>query len=528
VCMLTFTRTNKDDYKYGVMTDNDYTELTDWTLENDNSTVTLPTNFSYTGDKIVLSKVIDYDGEFNDVPYMMIVMKYYDYTIYLDDEPIFTYTNSNNSFTTTNGTQVRMIRLGNDIKGKTLRMEMTPLFKNHIKYYIGAPCIGSKADILWKSFKNDLWNFILDIGIISFGIIILIMCFVMRKTKSRDKMFYLGILSLTCGLYMGCQYRLTHMLVKDSYVIYYLEYSVLNIIPIVVAKFLDVNVNQGLPKKVCGIMRYVVIANIVVQNVLNFAFGISFKEMLWITHIIIILLALTVIAIIVMQYKEKNIMNMMLSCIPPMLGGVADLVLMYAVAKEKTVMFFPIGLYIFVAIQAVYTFQQYSQVYKKQLENDIYKKLAFTDGLTGLYNRLAFENDINTKIEDEDAACISIDINNLKTANDTMGHSAGDVLIKGIAEILTEAVGKIGKVYRIGGDEFVILLENVEHADVDALLCKIERCKKAYNKKNEIPIDFAIGMSYNNDEDVSFEKIVLRADKLMYKNKREAKLAYEK
>ena len=84
-----------------------------------------------------------------------------------------------------------------------------------------------------------------------------------------------------------------------------------------------------------------------------------------------------------------------------------------------------------------------------------------TDKLTHCFNRRAYENDLHNYPDaptDEDFVFVSIDINGLKVVNDTMGHSAGDELIKGAARCMKRCFGRWGKVYRTGGDEFAIML----------------------------------------------------------------------
>ena len=89
------------------------------------------------------------------------------------------------------------------------------------------------------------------------------------------------------------------------------------------------------------------------------------------------------------------------------------------------------------------------------------RKLIYTsntDELTRCLNRHAYENDINTlKICDE-WVYISIDLNGLKRVNDTYGHVAGDELIRAAADCMKNSFNEYGKVYRIGGDEFAVII----------------------------------------------------------------------
>ena len=96
-------------------------------------------------------------------------------------------------------------------------------------------------------------------------------------------------------------------------------------------------------------------------------------------------------------------------------------------------------------------------------------KLSMTDELTRLYNRRCFVEDLEKLGEgalEGDLVVFSIDVNGLKLVNDTLGHAAGDELIKGAADCLVLSVGQLGKVYRTGGDEFMALVHMASPEDL--------------------------------------------------------------
>ena len=87
---------------------------------------------------------------------------------------------------------------------------------------------------------------------------------------------------------------------------------------------------------------------------------------------------------------------------------------------------------------------------------------SFRDQTTQLLNRRAFEEDkekLAANPLDEDFAYVTADLNGLKQANDHLGHTAGDVLIRGAADCLRAVFGPHGQVYRIGGDEFAVMMK---------------------------------------------------------------------
>lgn len=116
---------------------------------------------------------------------------------------------------------------------------------------------------------------------------------------------------------------------------------------------------------------------------------------------------------------------------------------------------------------------------EKRKEESLIRE-STTDQLTRCYNRRAYEKDLDSCPEvpdDEDFVFVSIDVNGLKTVNDSLGHAAGDELLCGAAECMKRCFGGRGKVYRMGGDEFVAIifasadkLDRIK-ADFDSAVC---------------------------------------------------------
>jgi len=157
---------------------------------------------------------------------------------------------------------------------------------------------------------------------------------------------------------------------------------------------------------------------------------------------------------------------------------------------------------------------------KRKEENLI--STANQDELTGLYNRHAYETDLRElkkSVADENFVYISFDVNGLKTVNDTLGHEAGDELIRGAAECLTKAFGKYGKVYRSGGDEFQAIISADEQT-----LAKIKESFEVITEQwtGKLVAELRISAGYvtrAEDPQLKINDIVKLADQRMYKNK---------
>ena len=99
-----------------------------------------------------------------------------------------------------------------------------------------------------------------------------------------------------------------------------------------------------------------------------------------------------------------------------------------------------------------------SKVMKEKYEKEKFRYTSNTDELTRCYNRRAYEEDINKLNLSKEWVYVSMDLNGLKRANDSFGHVAGDELIQAAADCMKNSFSEHGKVYRVGGDEFVVII----------------------------------------------------------------------
>ncbi|MCR5135523.1 MAG: diguanylate cyclase [Oscillospiraceae bacterium] len=139
-------------------------------------------------------------------------------------------------------------------------------------------------------------------------------------------------------------------------------------------------------------------------------------------------------------------------------------------------------------------------------------QLTKIDSLTGLLNRQAFYADLLSKPE-EITALFSIDMNGLKTINDTAGHSAGDEALITLAVCFTRALKRGQSGYRIGGDEFVIVCRESSQSEITQLA---ERIKNAVAETEH---SCSIGYSYRSDGTKSIDDLLKESDKMMYADK---------
>jgi len=183
--------------------------------------------------------------------------------------------------------------------------------------------------------------------------------------------------------------------------------------------------------------------------------------------------------------------------------------------------------------QKILTFvsDQIAMAIKRKMDNLEIQKKAYFDPVTGLTNKILFNDRLNQNIHHadrnkENIGVLFIDLDNFKYVNDSMGHTAGDRLLKIVAERLNNCLRKTDTVARWGGDEFSIILPKIKNVKDISLLCHRILQNELTNiilDNQELRITASIGIALFPQDGDSVEALIQNADTAMYKAKEKGK-----
>lgn len=160
---------------------------------------------------------------------------------------------------------------------------------------------------------------------------------------------------------------------------------------------------------------------------------------------------------------------------------------------------------------------------RKTMEEEL-KYLATHDSLTGVYNRAFFEKELYTFMSEKPKkiALILLDIDGLKYINDTLGHQYGDNLIRDFSKILMRTFSTIGIVSRIGGDEFSVIITDIDCNEVHSNIAKLKTNFEQYNKtlkKNQAPLHVSLGYAISEYNKKTLTQLFKEADDMLFEGK---------
>ncbi len=459
---------------------------------------------------------------------MMFYTTHSDVSVYVEKEKIYTVSTnlSEKTFQAVRSDRWNQFSVEKAYEGKQLQVVLKTSYKSVAEQ---APLflLGNELDIVIRELKAALLSMFLAFAVFACGIAMCIYYVVSGKSRLKNyRTIYLGIFSAFIGFWFLINIPIVQFLFGNYMMLEYISYLIFGMLPIPFILF----EKQIIAQRFGWLLSLIAVYIMLVQTgrvVLQMTGYMDLKESQTIIHVVILLsIAMFILVGVVNMYVNRGSEKGLISRVNVIFllviaaGSGIDILTYYICpqrGKEFNCSKFALLLYI---VSLVYTTMKEAEELVQKAQDA--ERLAYTDELTGLNNRTAY-NEAVEKIDLTKGVhtVFMCDLNNLKKCNDTMGHHWGDTYIKISAGIIQESFADIGRAYRIGGDEFCIISDVDDPEQIQAAYDKLVYRVEEYNTGTSvIEIGIAVGYArYDANIDKNLEDTRIRADQFMYLNK---------
>lgn len=344
-----------------------------------------------------------------------------------------------------------------------------------------------------------------------------------RKLDSYRVFRPLAVLLLFSVVWIFTDSQLPQLFWKNPVIICVLSFFSFMVLPIPVFSF----VGRLCPDKygVLTKVQFLLLINILVQGMLFSLNIFSFVEMLKVTHFLIILSVVVLLVFLLKHYRKdrSQYTRPMLSALVILIvSALFSLIHFYVSPQTDNSRYLRYGFLVFIGIMVYICIRIMLSFLHDYTEHQILKDLAYKDFLTGAESRLAFENQMEKMRSLSTPVPVTVytfDLNNLKTTNDTFGHMAGDIILKATVLCITDVFQDLGRIFRIGGDEFVVIIQS-PNDDPAGLLEKLQDRIRLENETCEFPFSVSAGQASSKAVcGNALDQLLKKADQEMYRDK---------
>lgn len=416
------------------------------------------------------------------------------------------------------------VPLGEKDGGAPVRIELLPVYES-VADIAPQIYVGDKYDILVNRIYDSLFSFVLSFLAVIVGLIFVIYVIVNHHKANVDKsLLMLGIFSIQLGIWKFTDTSAIGIVFSKSPAVSQGPFMGLMLMCIPFILFVKelYHDNENPIWYMCCIASVLDMSLALICQY----FGVrDYRENLIWNHIVIIAIATIslVMAIIeVRKYGLSDKFRLNIKCLGIcFLGTVIDLCIYYISDYNQGIILGMLAFINYILMLGISSVRETKRLVNIGQKAEEFKKLAYHDQMTGMYNRAAYAKNINDMETDKENCIILVmDLNNLKACNDTLGHEAGDIYISTCANFIMKCFQDIGKCYRMGGDEFSVIIKNAKLTEVSQRVENL--CDMVKNSSKTAGFSMAIACGYKlYDKRIDFDlsDTARRADRMMYQQK---------
>jgi len=433
-------------------------------------------------------------------------------------------------FSKSPGSAWHLVELPKGSEGQGITIELMSPYKI-FSGQINAITLGDRGTHLFHIIKEHAAGILFCVWILFLGLAFLVLYFFPRKKIPQNRsLLYLGLFAILVAVWSFTETRAPQIFFENTFVILLLTYLSLMLCPLPLLFFIKENYLSR-HKFLYDMLCTAFLLNFFVCTILQVCNIADFLETIFSIHILIACAVLMILANCleeIFKYKNKKIylfaFSMVLLCV---FVGI-DMASFYMGRFEDNSFFFRIGLLFYVLILGVDIITKTVPMISLGQEAKVLKRLAYLDPLTKKKNRTAFDLEMDHLLEYSKNACniviMEFDLNYFKDVNDTFGHKTGDEVLVASAQCIDNAFCGLGECFRIGGDEFAVILPDCSDEQLELALAKLQMIISEYNETHTNKVDIAWGYArFDSELDKNLYALLNRADKKMYQQKHKRK-----
>ena len=455
--------------------------------------------------------------------------------VFLEDELI--YETDNTYADMSPGSRWNIVSLQPEHAGLVLRMQITAAYSGD-EPDIDNVFWGDSTTIILSLMQQKMWGTLSCIAICFIGFIMIILDIALnykKKIKSYG-ISCLGAFSLGIGGWSLIETNILQFLVGDPQILKPIDNLLLILMVMPLLLFADW-LYDVLKYKAVRIFCILQIIYLVFCIILPLAGVTDWHGLLFIARIFIGIFAVGFIAAAVWnnrflfvrkESRSAEAVLQLAGIVALCLSAVVSLLRFFINDAMDRASMLRFGLLLFILCFAASSLFQTYKLIAQGLEYDTVQKIAYSDALTGLGNRAAYLERLEECVKEHilRLGIVYLDVNNLKKVNDVEGHEQGDILIRTAAKVIKESFGAFGRAYRIGGDEFCVLIDENAMEVYDKAADIFRKKIEAVNKSGKYIFKLQIAHGFiccEADSMKSVEDAIKTADERMYHDKVELK-----
>lgn len=423
------------------------------------------------------------------------------------------------------GSVINVIQLPDDSRGQTLGLRLTAPMSRGI-WTVSEVLLGSSEAIVDRIMKSCINTVVFAVLFGTLGLLLIFLALMLKWKNvdfNRRGFCYLGLFVLIATLWVVTDSKLGQFLIVNHAALYLMSFLSFTLMPVPFLLFMRQFSEHG--KGLLDTLCFAQLAHALLCIALYFTGTADFVTTLPMTHALLVADMFGVLFLCVrdrLHYHIKNTGFVLLSVCLLIAGGLASLLTFSPHTGGDNSRFFRYGLILFFLLLCYGSFRRGMDLLRGSMRAELYRAMAFKDPLTQLANRAAFDRDADAldKRLGGSVTLVMLDINGLKQVNDTYGHAAGDRLLADAAGCISAAFAQLGTCYRIGGDEFAVLLPGADDEQTGEALGRMDEAMERCDVGCPVQVSAAKGIARGQADGPGFIYRLLReADGKMYEEK---------